>query len=467
MFRKLDTPQTKATLAVSEALHNDSKMSPMLRRETFIKALEKELENFKAKKDPTATAHFILWATDKKEELLKVFNSAITRSFIKFINDLPDDSVKQQTLIIIRDEAASNKRIKDDLVGITTPNEAPATQKRPRDPAPIPGPPAKISKPNPPAIKPAPPASGPLTTSDKLDDLEGRMISVERGYLALTDMDTGGELDGTQFAIQIGRAICQAQTASRDIGDEDVHGSLLAKVAEITHVMHTLQKIVGDPATKEDGTLLADRTTIVTNFNTHNKNIKAHRTAIDALIGRVDTLERNPPPTTGICTGNADALKLLIEDSAKAGKDALDDQEKKCKNEFTGVKKDIKTAREGIKALDEQATDFKNKIQVLEGKVQALQTENEGLREENKDLKYDSGVLTTDISMMKPMLERLLRAAGQGEDADKLKDPDRAVPPAAAAATGTTGGDAGSGDDDEAREQIAALEAAAKATAAK
>ena len=467
MFRTLDTPQTKATVAVSEALHNDSKISPIDKRETFIKALEKELENFKAKKDPTATAHFILWATDKKEELLRVFNSAITRSFIKFINDLPDDSVKQQTLIIIRDEAASYKRIKDDLVGIMTPTEAPATQKRPRDPAPISSPPAKISKPNPPTIKPAPPASGPLTTSDKLDDLEGRMSSVERGYLALTDMDTGGELDGTQFAIQIGRAINQAKTASRDIGGEDVHGSLLAKVVEITHVMHILQKHVGDSTAKETGTLLGDRTIIKSNFAVHSNDLKDHRTEIDALVVRVDTLERNPLTTTGICNGNAAALKTEIEACAQAGKDALGAQEKKCENGFTGVKKNIKTAQEEIKALDEQATDFKNRIQVLEGKVQALQTENEGLREDNKDLKHDNEVLATDISMMKPMLERLLRAAGQGEDADKLKDPDRAVPPAAAAATGTTGGDAGSGDDDEAREQFAALEAAAKATAAK
>ena len=98
MFRTLDTPQTKAVLAVSETLHNDSKKTAIDRREIFIKALETELENFKAKKDPTATAHFILWATDKKEDLLKVFNSFITRSFVKFINDLPDDSVKQQTV---------------------------------------------------------------------------------------------------------------------------------------------------------------------------------------------------------------------------------------------------------------------------------------------------------------------------------------------------------------------------------
>jgi hypothetical protein len=460
MFRKLDTPQTKAALAVSETLHNDSKISPMLRRETFIKALEKELENFKAKKDPTATAHFILWATDKKEELLTVFNSAITRSFIKFINDLPDDSVKQQTLIIIRDEAASYKRIKDDLVGIMTPTEAPATQKRPRDPAPISSPPAKVSKPNPPAIKPAPPASAPLTTSDKLDDLEGRMISVESGYLALIDMDTGGGLDGTQFAIQIGKAICQAQTASRDIGAEDVDGSLLAKVAEITHAMHVLQENVGDPVAKEKGSLLGDRVSIDTNFATQGKALKAHRTAIDALIGRVNTLESNPPPATGICNGNADALKIDIEACSKAGKHALDAQEKKCETEFTGVKKDIKTAQGEIKALDEQAIDFKTRIQVLEGKVQALETENEGLRQDNEDLKHDSEVLAADIGMMKPMLERLLRAAGQEEDADKLKEPNRAAPPAAAAATGTTGGDAGSGDDDEANEQMAALDAA-------
>ena len=460
MFRTLDTPQTKATLAVSEALHNDSKKTAIDRRETFIKALEMELENFKAKKDPTATAHFILWATDKKEELLRVFFSAITRSFIKFIHDLPDDSVKQQTLRIIRDEAASDKRIKDDLVGIMTPTEAPATQKRAREPAPISSPPAKISKPNPPAIKPAPPASGPLTTSDKLDALEGRMISVERGYLALTDMDTGGGLDGTQFAIQIGRAIHQAQTASRYIGAEDVDGSLLAKVAEITHVMHTLQANVGDSVAKEAGSLLGDRASINTNFATQRKNLKAHRTDIDALVRRVDTLESNPPPATGICTGNADALKIDIEACAKAGKDALGAQEKECKTEFTGVKKDIRTAQGEIKALDEQATDFKNRIQVLEGKVQALQTENEELREENKDLKHDSGVLVADIGMMKPMLERLLRAAGQDEDADKLKDPNRAVPPAAAAATGTTGADGESGEDDEASAQMAALEAA-------
>ena len=467
MFRTLDTPQTKATLAVSEALHNDSKISPIDKRETFIKALEKELENFKAKKDPTATAHFILWATDKKEDLLRVFNSAITRSFIKFINDLPDDSVKQQTLKIIRDGAESDRRIKDDLVGIMTPNEAPATHKRPRDPAPISSPPAKISKPNPPAIKPAPPASGPLTTSDKLHDLEGRMISVERGYLALTDMDTGGGLDGTQFAIQIGKAICQAQTASRDIGTEDVHGSLLAKVAEITHVMHVLQENVGDPVAKEKGSLLGDRVSINTNFTTQRTALKAHRTAIDALIGRVDTLERNPLPTTGICNGNADALKIDIEACATAGKDALGAQEKKCETEFTGVKKDINTAQGEIKALDEQASDFKNRIQVLEGKVQALQTENEELREENKDLEHDSGVLAADIAMMKPMLERLLRAAGQDEDADKLKEPNRAVPPAAAAATGTTGADGESDEDKEAREQMDALDAAAKASAAK